>query len=141
MKLGVILLSTALALHAADSWTPALSMKVQAVADVTPSPDGKLAVWTQTRSLMEEEKSEYLTHVFLGKTDGTWRTQLTRGEKSANAPAFSPNGEFAFFLSDRAGKRNLYRISISGGEAEQLTNWKGTIASTRSRQTASKSPS
>lgn len=129
MKLGLVLLSTALALHAADSWTPALSMKVQAVADVIPSPDGKLAVWTQTRAVMEDEKSEYLTHVFLGKTDGTWRRQLTRGEKSANAPAFSPNGEFLFFLSDRAGKRNLYRIPISGGEAEQLTNWKGTIAS------------
>jgi len=30
-------------------WTPELSMKVKAVTAAVPSPDGRLAVWTETR--------------------------------------------------------------------------------------------
>ena len=108
-------------------WTPELSMKVKTVTAPVPSPDGRLAVWTQTVAVMDAEKSEMLTHVFLARTDGSGRLQLTRGEKSANAPAFSPDSQWVFFASDRSGKRNLYRIPVDGGEAEALTNFNGTI--------------
>ena len=30
-------------------WTPELSMKVKTVTAAVPSPDGRLAVWTETR--------------------------------------------------------------------------------------------
>ncbi len=113
------------------SWSPALSMRVQTIADVTPSPDGSLVLWTQTRAVMETEKSENLTHIFLARSDGSSLLQLTRGEKSATAPCFSPDGHFVFFLSERAGKPNLYRIGLGGGEAEQLTDWKGKITAFR----------
>src|SRR5215475_10431193 len=108
-------------------WTPELSMQVKTVTAPVPSPDGKLAAWTQTQSVMDGEKSEMLTHVFLAHTDGSGRLQLTRGEKSATAPAFSPDSQWVFFGSDRSGKRNLYRIAVDGGEAEALTSWTGTM--------------
>ena len=77
-------------LHAEDAteWTPAHSMKFREVSSAQPSPDGKLAIWTQREAVIAEEKSEYVTHVFLGKSDGSWRVQLTRGEKSATNPDF-----------------------------------------------------
>ncbi|MFN7932286.1 MAG: S9 family peptidase [Bryobacteraceae bacterium] len=106
-------------------WTPEHSMRVQKVADVAPSPDGSMAVWTQTRAIIEPEKSEQLTHVFL------WRNgkaiQLTRGDKSAQDPSFSADGKAVFFLSDRSGKKNLYRLPLDGGEGEMLTDWKGSL--------------
>jgi len=102
-------------------------MAFRGVGEVTPSPDGKLVLWTETRAVMEEEKSENLTHIFLAKADGTDRIQLTRGEKSATSPRFSPDGREIFFISDRNGKKNLYRISVAGGEAERLTDWKGGL--------------
>ncbi len=108
-------------------WTPELSMKVKTVTAPVPSPDGRLAAWTQTVAVMDGEKSEMLTHVFLARTDGSGRVQLTRGEKSANAPAFSPDSQWVFFASDRSGKRNLYRIPVDGGEAEALTSFNGTM--------------
>ena len=108
-------------------WTPELSMQVKTVTAPVPSPDGRLAVWTQTQAVMDGEKSEMLTHVFLAQVDGSNRLQLTRGEKSANAPAFSPDSQSVFFASERSGKRNLFRIPVDGGEAEALTNWTGTI--------------
>lgn len=108
-------------------WTPELSMKVKTVSAAVPSPDGKLAAWTETRPVMDGEKSESNTQVFLAHSDGSNRLQLTRGDKSANAPAFSPDSQWVFFGSDRSGKRNIYRIPVDGGEAEALTNWTGTL--------------
>lgn len=108
-------------------WTPELSMKVKTVSAPAPSPNGRLAAWTETRAVMDGEKSEMLTQVFLARTDGSGRLQLTRGEKSANAPSFSPDSQWVFFASERSGKRNLYRIPVDGGEAEALTDWNGTM--------------
>ena len=102
-------------------------MKVKTVTAAVPSPDGKFAVWTETHAVMEGEKSESLTQVYLAHSDSTGRMQLTRGEKSSNAPAFSTDSTWVFFASDRSGKRNLYRIAVDGGEAEQITNWTGTM--------------
>jgi len=116
-----------LAADGPNAWTPAHSMQVQPVADVIPSPDGRRVVWTQTRAVLQAEKSEQITHIFLGRTGNAEPVQLTRGEKSATRPTFSPDGTQVFFLSERSGKQNLYRIPISGGEAEQLTDWKGTL--------------
>ena len=110
-------------------WTPAHSMRFRDVAGVQAAPDGKLALWTQREAVMTDTKSEYRTHVFLGKSDGSWRVQLTRGEKSATNPAFTPDGQFVVFASDRSGNNNVYRIGVAGGEAEQLTEWKGSVTS------------
>jgi dipeptidyl aminopeptidase/acylaminoacyl peptidase len=108
-------------------WTPELSMHVQPVGDVVPSPDGKLVAYTQSRAVMETEKSEVDTQIFLAAADGSHRTQLTRGEKSATAPEFSPDGRYVYFSSERSGKPNLWRVPVDGGEAEMLTDWKGEI--------------
>jgi len=112
---------------APTAWTPELSMQVQPVGDVVPSPDGKLVAYTQSQAVMETEKSEIETQIFLAAADGTHRTQLTRGDKSATAPEFSPDSRYVYFSSERSGKPNLWRIPVDGGEAEMLTEWKGEI--------------
>ncbi|MGH9657845.1 MAG: TolB family protein, partial [Bryobacteraceae bacterium] len=113
------------------AWTPDLSMQVQRVSAVTPSPDGRWVAYTQTRPVMEAERSEAITHIFLARADGSARAQLTRGEKSATQPAFSADSRFVLFLSERSGKPNLWRIPVDGGEAEALTAWKGEISAFR----------
>ena len=106
-------------------------MQVKSVGSVVPSPDGSLVAYTQTRTVMEEEKSERLTHIFLARADGSERFQLTQGEKSATSPSFSPDGRYVYFKSERTGKPNLFRIPVDGGEAEQLSQWKGAIGGHR----------
>src|SRR5262245_12080073 len=108
-------------------WTPELSMQVRTVSAPVPSSDGRLAAWTETYPVMEGEKSESLTHIFLSRADGSGRLQLTRGEKSAAAPSFSTDSAWVFFTSERSGKKNLYRIPVDGGEAEQITQWSGAM--------------
>lgn len=123
---GLVLAGGLLA-QAPPAWTPEYSMKVRNVADVTPSPDGKWVAWTETRPVMDGEKSEMLTHIWLARGDGSDRSQLTRGDKSATSPAFSPDGRFVFFASNRGGARQIFRIAVDGGEAEALTSFKGAV--------------
>jgi len=111
------------------SWTPELQMQVQTVGSVVPSPDGRLVVWTQTAAVMETEKSEMVSQIFLAAADGSGRVQLTRGEKSATAPQFSPDGRFVYFQSERSGKPNIWRIAVTGGEADRIADWEGAIGS------------
>lgn len=110
-----------------SSWTPEFSFRFQTVSAVTPSPDGKMAVWVQTRPVMEAERSEQVSQIWAGSTDGSRRFQLTRGEKSAGSPAWSKDGESVYFLADRGGGRQIYRILLAGGEAEKITDFKGGI--------------
>ena len=109
------------------AWTPEISMRVRPVGDVLPSPDGKLVAYTESRAVIETEKSEVVAQIFLAAADGSHRTQLTRGDKSASAPEFSPDGRYLYFSSERSGKPNLYRIPVDGGDSEMLTDWKGEI--------------
>lgn len=102
-------------------------MRVKTIGTVVPSPDGRLAAYTQTRAVMETEKSEMETQIFLARADGSHRFQLTRGGKSADSPVFSPDSRFVYFKSERSDKPNVWRIAVDGGEAEMLTRWKGSL--------------
>jgi dipeptidyl aminopeptidase/acylaminoacyl peptidase len=113
--------------QAPTAWTPEFSMQFKTVSTVVPSPDGTKVAWTQTQSVMETERSETLTQIFVANADGSHRIQLTRGEKSSTGPQFSPDGRQVYFLSPRSGKTNVYRIPVAGGEAEQITDFKGAF--------------
>jgi len=112
---------------APTAWSPQLSSHVQAIGSVIPSPDGRLVAYTQTRFILESEKSEQVTHIYLARADGSHRLQLTRGEKSCTEPSFSPDGRLVYFLSDRSGQQAVWRIPVDGGEAEKLTDFKGSV--------------
>ena len=83
-----------LAQEAADEtprWTPELSMQYKSVGQMALSPDGSLVAYVIREPLMEGEKSEYRSHIWIASTDGATSYQYTQGEKSATSPAFSPS--------------------------------------------------
>jgi dipeptidyl aminopeptidase/acylaminoacyl peptidase len=127
MKRSLLLLALAAFAQGPTGWTPQLSMQVKTVGDVMPSPDGARVAWIQSQAVMEPERSEIVSQIFLANADGSHRVQLTRGEKSALSPSFSPDGQYVYFVSSRNGKRNVYRIAIAGGEAEMITEFKGDV--------------
>ena len=127
----LVLLATAAFAQAPSGWSPELSMQVKTIGEVLPAPDGSRVVWTQTQAAMEPERSEMVTQIFVAEADGSHRRQLTRGEKSANSPSFSPDGSSIYFTSDRSGKRNVYQILLAGGEAEMVTDFKGSLGEYR----------
>src|SRR5262245_36820161 len=117
------------------SWTPELALQIKRVSHVRVSPDGKRVAFVVANAVMEPEKSEWLSHIYLAAADGTGAVQLTQGEKSSTFPEWSPDGQWIAFLSARANKAeaktNLWRIRVAGGEAEQLTDEKSDISALR----------
>lgn len=117
-----------LTLSAQSRWSPELSLTVQSVGSVVPSPDASLAAYTQTRHVIEAERSEQLTHIWVASADGARRRQLTSGDRSATAPTWAPDSRHLYFLSSRSGQPNIYRIPVDGGEARPLLRWNGRIS-------------
>ncbi|MEP6788155.1 MAG: S9 family peptidase [Acidobacteriota bacterium] len=107
----------------AGVWTPEMQLKVKAIGSTRVSPDAKRLVYTVSNEVMTSDKSEYVTQIWLGTTDGKSNTQLTFADRSSTNPKWSPDGNWIAFTSTRKdNKSNLYVMSIGGGEAEALTD-------------------
>ena len=106
-------------------WTPELLLQVKRVSNVRISPDGSMATYEISEPRMTEEKSDYLTHIWLVDLEEGRAIQLTRGEESCSGAQWSPDSAWIAFTSSRGmEKNNLFRISARGGEAERLTDVK-----------------
>ncbi|HET9705871.1 MAG TPA: hypothetical protein VFP85_17645, partial [Vicinamibacterales bacterium] len=84
------------------------------------SPDGKLVAYTIRETNWDE--NAYETEIWIGDAATGQSRQITNARRSSSQPAWSPDGAWLGFVSDRDGKRQLYRIAIRGGEAEKLTS-------------------
>lgn len=84
------------------------------------SPDGTMVAFVVNETNWED--NAYESEVFLVSASGGDLVQLTRGKKSSNAPAWSPDGKWLAFASDRTDKRQIYLIPPGGGEARVITN-------------------
>jgi dipeptidyl aminopeptidase/acylaminoacyl peptidase len=73
-----------------------------------------------------------VSQIWLANRDGSGAVQLTHAEKSSQAPQWSPDGRWLAFTSARAGDATqLYRLPVTGGEAEPLTSGKGSVGTYR----------
>jgi dipeptidyl aminopeptidase/acylaminoacyl peptidase len=98
--------------------------RVKAVKNPKVSPDGKWVLYTV--STLDLKKDHRTTTLWMVSWDGKQDTQLTYGyDGSVSSPAWSPDGKYISFLSDRKGKvkgTQVWVLSRSGGEARQLTD-------------------
>ncbi|MDO8679530.1 MAG: S9 family peptidase [Acidobacteriota bacterium] len=91
------------------------------------SPDGRLAAYTVREANWDE--NAYETEIWIGDAQSGSSRQLTNARKSSSQPAWSRDGAWLAFVSDRDGKRQLYRIALVGGEAEKLTSTEEGVTS------------
>lgn len=83
------------------------------------SPDGKwLAYEVGTPDL---DANRIGTQVWMLNTATSETRQMTSHEKNSTNPKFSADGKWLYFLSSRGGRRNIFRLSFTGGEAQQVT--------------------
>ena len=95
-------------------------------------PDGRWAAFVRTTPILEEEKSEYRSHIGLVSTDGGEPFQLTNAPNGDSNPQWSPDSARIAFISKRTGDKNqIWLIPIAGGEAKQLTHTKNGASNPR----------
>jgi Tol biopolymer transport system component len=84
------------------------------------SPDGGFVAYTVRQPNWTDNK--YETQVWLANTETVSVIQLTNSKGANFAPAWSPDGRWLGFVSDRDGTVQVYVISPLGGEARKITN-------------------
>lgn len=84
------------------------------------SPDGRFVAYAVRETNWDD--NSYDTNIWVADTQTGSTRQLTRGRKSSQAPAWSPDGSRLAFVSDRTDKRQIYVINPTGGEAEAMTS-------------------
>jgi dipeptidyl aminopeptidase/acylaminoacyl peptidase len=120
---------TAKAAPAPASTTPTIDQSLEWKSASSPkiSPDGKRFVYEVQTTNWEENAFE--RNLWIGDIATGESHALTTAKKSSTNAAWSPDGKWIAFLSDRTGqitgtpdgKQQLYLISPDGGEAQQLT--------------------
>ena len=89
------------------------------------SPDASKVIYTVNKMDADDEK-EYSTLYMLDLASGETR-QMTSGRSVDAGARWSPDGSSIAFVSDRAGKPQLYLLPANGGEARQATRFKRGI--------------
>src|SRR5215472_17743812 len=121
---------------ASSPTTPTIDQSLEWQSAFNPkiSPDVKRVVYEVQKTNWEEnafERNLWIGDIASGETHA-----LTTAKKSSTNPAWSPDGKWIAFLSDRPaqikdtpdGKKQLYVISTDGGEAQQLTKVESDVS-------------
>ncbi len=89
------------------------------ISDPQVSPDGKWVIFVVRRTDLEANCGR--NDLWLVSTDGTGLHRLTSHVQSDTNARWGPDSRTVWFLSDRAGSSQVWRIALDGGEAEQIT--------------------
>ena len=82
-------------------WTVDDVVKGESARDWAVSPDGTRAVWVKSTVEKVEGVEKRVERLWMTRLADGESVQLTRGDDSASAPAFSPDGATVAFLFSR----------------------------------------
>jgi dipeptidyl aminopeptidase/acylaminoacyl peptidase len=102
--------------------------RVREVRDPQCSPDGQWVAYTVGTIDAKEDKHD--TDVWMVSYDGRRDLRITASPENEGTARWSPDGRYLSFLSSRPGKakgNQVWLLDRSGGEAQQLTDFKGRL--------------
>ena len=104
-------------------------MKIQRIGSPCVSPDGKLVAFETAKH--DPVKNKVSRTIRILDLDTKKITIATPGPGNHSSPAWSPNGKFLAFVSDRDTKKGaqLWVMPFTGGEAKRITSGYGSVGS------------
>lgn len=122
--LSVLILGCAASLSAAapapsaESALPPFSVqdmvRMERISDVAVAPDGKRVVYTERSTDMEANKGRTTLWLLDTSKRGAIPLRLTDGGPNSSSAEWSKDGKFIYFLSNRSGSTQVWRLSSSG---------------------------
>ncbi|TYA78599.1 S9 family peptidase [Seonamhaeicola marinus] len=112
-------------------WTPKDIINTEKLNSVSISPDNSMVVWTKQKGVKDKDRfvsDIYLTRLDIKEKDSYKTIQLTNGKDNDYSPIFSVDGEYIYFLSSRDKGQKLWKLSIYGGEAQEVKEFKNGIS-------------
>jgi len=105
------------------AFTPTDLNSLARVSDPQVSPNGRYVVYVQRDADLEANRGR--TDLWLLDLEATTPKPRRLTQHSANDmhPRWSVDGTSIYFLSSRAGSMQIWRLSMSGGEAVQITDY------------------
>ena len=100
-------------------FTPEVMWKMSRAGQSSLSPDGRTLLYAQTDYDMSANRG--VSTLWVLDTETRRTTRLTDFASNNTAPAWSADGTAIYFLSDRGGSMQLWRMDARGGSAVQLT--------------------
>lgn len=117
------LLAAALAAHAAPrGFTVEDLVALDRVSSPQLSPDGSRVLYALREADVDANKASNSLWLIDAKP-GAKARRLTAKGSSVGSAQWSPNGSAVYFLSARGGSNQVWRLPLTGGEAEQVTNF------------------
>jgi dipeptidyl aminopeptidase/acylaminoacyl peptidase len=89
-------------------------VRMERISDVAVAPDGKRVVYTQRSTDMEANQGRTALWLLDTGKRGANPLRLTDGGPNSSAAEWSKDGKFIYFLSNRSGSTQVWRISSSG---------------------------
>jgi dipeptidyl aminopeptidase/acylaminoacyl peptidase len=126
---GLLVLTTVVIFAADARRVPTVDdlLTIKSVGGTQISPDGKWIAYTVGYG--DFKTDAFVTQIWLVNSGTGKSFQLTRGDKSATTPRWSPDGQWLAFLSNRIEDKNqIFLINPLGGEAQPLTKSETAIS-------------
>ena len=104
----------------AEPFTAEHLVRIDRVGAPAVSPAGDQIVYAVRHADIEADKGRY--DLWLSDLDGGEPVRLTTHEANDTSPAWSPNGRYVLFLSSRDETTQVWRVPMTGGEAQPVTD-------------------
>jgi dipeptidyl aminopeptidase/acylaminoacyl peptidase len=89
------------------------------IAEPAVSPDGTRVAFSVRVTDLDANKGRF--DIWLAGVDGSSTRRVTSHEANDQSPAWSSDGKAIYFVSTRSGSAQVHRLSLDGGEPEQVT--------------------